>query len=199
MPRATRTEQVNASGQAVKTPRKTTGKAKPAAKPADKPKAKVGRPSSFRPEYCEQARKLCLLGYTDKELADFFEVSESTLNLWKTEHPEFSESLKEGKERADANVAASLYQRALGYSHPEEDIRTISIGDGMSEIVKTPTIKHYPPDTKAAQIWLTNRQRHKWRDKQEVEVDVKPESPLASLLGSIAGKALSVKHDPADD
>lgn len=33
----------------------------------------IGRPTKYRPEFAEQARKLCLLGATDKELADFFE------------------------------------------------------------------------------------------------------------------------------
>ena len=42
-----------------------------------------GRPTKYKDEYCEQAYKLCLLGATDKEMADFFQVSLSTLNLWK--------------------------------------------------------------------------------------------------------------------
>ena len=57
----------------------------------------------------------------------------------------------------------------MGYGHEDEVIRTISIGDGMSEIIKTPTVKHYPPDTAACIFWLKNRQKSKWRDKQEVE------------------------------
>ncbi len=77
----------------------------------------MGRPTSYRPEYAEQALKLCRLGATDKELADFFEVAESTVNLWKIEHPEFSESLKAGKAQADAEVADKLFKRATGYSH----------------------------------------------------------------------------------
>lgn len=128
-----------------------------------------GAKSTYDPEYAEQARKLCLLGATDKEMADIFGVALSTLNKWKLDYPEFSESIKKGKDIADGNVVDRLYQRAMGYSHVEEDIRTISIGDGMSEIVKTPTIKHYPPDTAAAIFWLKNRQKGKWRDKQEVE------------------------------
>ncbi len=28
-----------------------------------------------------------------------------------------------------------------------------------------PTVKHYPPDTQAASLWLRNRQPDKWRDK----------------------------------
>ena len=30
-----------------------------------------GRPSSYRQEYAEQAYKLCLLGVTDADMADF--------------------------------------------------------------------------------------------------------------------------------
>jgi hypothetical protein len=81
-----------------------------------------GRPTAYKKEYNEQAYKLCLLGATDKEMADFFGVSEVTFNAWKKNHPEFLKSLKKGKEIADANVASRLYERAMGYSHPEEKI-----------------------------------------------------------------------------
>ena len=146
---------------------------KPAVKKA-KPKAPVaanpvGRPTKYKPEYAEQARKLCLLGYTDAELADFFNVSTDTINEWKVVHPEFSVSICKGKVIADADIAESLYHRAKGYSHPEDDIRTLAVGGGQSEIVITPTIKHYPPDTTAASLWLRNRQGGRWRDKQELE------------------------------
>ena len=58
-----------------------------------------------------------VLANLDKQLADFFEVAESTLNLWKLDFPEFSEALKLSKEEADKRVEQSLYRRALGYSH----------------------------------------------------------------------------------
>jgi hypothetical protein len=41
---------------------------------ADKP---IGRPSSFKPEYCQQATELCLSGATDAELANTFDVAVS--------------------------------------------------------------------------------------------------------------------------
>lgn len=41
-----------------------------------------GRPSKYREEYADQARKLCLLGATDADLASFFEVNEDTVNEW---------------------------------------------------------------------------------------------------------------------
>jgi len=122
----------------------------------------AGRPSKYKAEYAEQAKKICNLGATDVELADFFKVSVSTLNLWKVEHQEFSESLKVGKAPADERVKFSLFHRATGYSHPEDDIRVI---DG--EIVITPTIKHYPPDTTACIFWLKNRLPDEFRANPE--------------------------------
>jgi transposase-like protein len=83
--------------------------------------------------------KLCLLGQTDAELADSFGVSESTLNLWKKTHEDFSESIKKGKSPADADVAKSLYDKALA-------------GDVTAQI-----------------FWLKNRKSSAWRDKRETE------------------------------
>lgn len=37
----------------------------------------AGRPTKYKKEYDDQAFKLCLLGATDKEIADFFEVNRS--------------------------------------------------------------------------------------------------------------------------
>jgi len=126
----------------------------------------VGRPTKYKPEYCEQAYNYALLGVTDTQLSEFFGISEATLNTWKHEHPEFLESLKEGKAGADCKVAKSLYQRALGYEHPEDKIFPGNSEDGPLIV---PTIKHYPPDTTAAIFWLKNRQSGKWRDKTETE------------------------------
>lgn len=124
----------------------------------------MARPSKYKIEYAEQAYKLCLLGATDKELADFFDVTESTLNLWKLNHKEFSESLKGGKFEADAVIASKLYHRAKGYEHPEIITATFQ---GEITDMKTVT-KHYAPDTTAAIFWLKNRQPSKWRDRQEI-------------------------------
>ena len=133
----------------------------------------VGAPLLYKTEYNEQVYKLCLLGATDIELGDFFNVDKATINRWKNEFPEFCDSIKKGKEYADANVANKLYNRALGYEHKEDKIFN---DQGVPLIV--PTVKHYPPDTTAAIFWLKNRQPAKWREKQEVETTIKVEQPL---------------------
>ena len=126
----------------------------------------AGRPSLYRPEYAEQAHKLCLLGATDKELADFFGVDEKTIERWRVAHEEFCLSITQGKVAADANMAQRLYMRGMGYSH---DAVKIFMPAGADEPVYAPYTEHYPPDTQAASLWLRNRQPAKWRDKQEHE------------------------------
>lgn len=126
---------------------------------------RVGRPSSYRPEYAEQAYKFCLLGANNSKLAQLFDVADSTIDLWIKDIPEFSGAVKSGREVADAEIAHSLFHRAKGYSHPEDDIKVV-----QGAITITPTVKHYPPDTGAAVLWLKNRQGDKWRDKQDVDM-----------------------------
>lgn len=128
----------------------------------------VGRPTLFKDQYPEQAYKLCLLGATDTELADFFQVSESTINLWKIEHIEFSESVTRGKIQADAEIANSFYNRAKGF---EVDSEKIFQSDG--QIIRADTKTYFPPDAGAALNWLKNRQPKKWRDKTEVVNTIK--------------------------
>jgi hypothetical protein len=124
----------------------------------------AGRPSKYKAEYADQAYKFCLLGATDARLGEFFSVDEATINRWKNDHTEFCESIKRGKEIADAEIAYSLFQRAKGYSH-----KAVKIFNNQGEIIVEPYTEHYPPDTGAAMAWLKNRQPANWRDKQDIE------------------------------
>lgn len=124
----------------------------------------AGRPSKFKVEFIEQAEKLCKLGATDIEVADFFKVEVRTIYRWKAENAEFCQSLKAGKAEADDRVERSLFARATGYEHDEVDIRVI---DG--KVVQTPIRKIYAPDTTACIFWMKNRKPDAWRDKQEID------------------------------
>lgn len=127
-----------------------------------------GRPILYKEEYAEQAYKLCLLGATDSELADFFFVTETTINNWKKNYVEFFESVTRGKVQADAEIANSFYNRAKGF---EIDSEKIFQSDGL--IIRADTKTYFPPDAGAALNWLKNRQPKKWRDKTEVENTIK--------------------------
>lgn len=142
---------------------------------------KLGRPTSYKPEYAEQARKLCLLGATDVEMAGFFGVSEVTLNAWKQEHADFLKSMQEGKVFADANVAESLYKRATGYT--AKKVVTATTAGTITDIKEVND--YVGPDTAAASLWLRNRQSAKWRDKVDHEVTGKDGAALSLAVSFI--------------
>lgn len=143
-----------------------------AAEPARKP----GRPSKYKPDYTEQARKLCALGAIDKDLAEFFKVSEQTINAWKEKQPEFLEALKVGKADLDAQVEHKLFHRAMGYEHAE-----VHVTNYQGVVTLTPLVKHYPPDTTAAIFWLKNRQPGKWRETKAIELTGANGGPVRTL------------------
>lgn len=143
----------------------------------------MARPTKYLPEYAEQARKLCQLGATDIQLADFFDVTEKTLNNWKLQNPEFLQSLKLGKEIPDNNVKRSLYSRAVGYSHPDVDIKMFE-----GRIIQTEIIKHYPPDTTACIFWLKNRLPDEFRANPEIEGGAGSEKTLTDALSKLIDK-----------
>lgn len=130
----------------------------------------AGRPTDYKEEFNEQVYKLCLLGATDKEIGDFFEVTEQTINNWKNSHPEFFESIKKGKVIADAEIAQSLYNRAKGFK--QTTIKTRK--NDEDELEEFTHEDYYPPDPTSMIYWLKNRrgrvnenEGQKWADKHE--------------------------------
>lgn len=100
--------------------------------------AKVGRPFKMDQVNLEQVEVIASLGLVDEEIAVVLGISPRTLNYWK-KHPEFLQSLKRGKLKADFQVTKSLYEKAKN------------------------------GDTGAIIFWLKNRRSDLWRDKQDVQ------------------------------
>ena len=138
----------------------------------------VGRPTKYRPDYHPAwAEKLAKLGATDKEMADAFDVATSTVSEWKRIYPEFSDAAIRGKLFADAEVASKLFHRATGYQHEETDVKVLN-----GEVVLTPVVKNYPPDTNAAMFWLRNRRPDLWRDKPPEATDNEESKPVKVVV-----------------
>jgi len=132
----------------------------------EKKKNKGGRPTKWDPKLKPTIKMLYRKGCSDKEVAKALMIDPQTLYNWKKRCPKFFESLNDWKLKADADVERSLYERAKGYSHPEDKIFCDS---KTGETTVVPTVKHYPPDSTAIIYWLKNRQPKRWRDKQEIE------------------------------
>lgn len=148
----------------------------------DKKKHAGGRPTKYDSTKNEWVEKMCRLGCTDGELAEFLEVNEDTIHEWKKCHPQFSESIKKGKDYADANVADRLYQRAMGFEHASEELKVVTTAGkhAGSKVERVKIQKIYPPDTTAAIFWLKNRRPKEWRDKHEVDVN-----NIAPIVGMV--------------
>jgi hypothetical protein len=137
----------------------------------------VGRPTAFTDEMVEQARFLCHRGATDTDLAEFFGVTERTINRWKVAHPEFSSAMVRGKEAADDRVVDRLYHKAMGIEY--EEAVPIKLKDVLYENGKRVSEKErievvmvkkvIPPDTTAMIFWLKNRRKDEWRDVHQLE------------------------------
>lgn len=173
------------------------------------PETAIGRPSSYKPEYAEQATMLCKLGATDEELALFFKVSARTIYRWKVQHAPFCQAIKAAATEADDRVERSLYHRAVGYTY---DATKIMMYQGV--VIREDYKEHVPPDTTACIFWLKNRKPELWRDVHRnehtgkdggpIQVTDQPQSTgddhLADLTKRYAGKAagasLNGQHGP---
>lgn len=132
----------------------------------EKNKRPVGRPSKFDKINLDQVERLAMFGRLDlADIAVILGINQETLHAWKKKYPEFSNAIKKGRAKANFNVKKKMYERATGYSHPEEKIFCF-----QGEIIKTKTIKHYPPEPAAFIFWLCNQEPDEWkRDRKQKE------------------------------
>lgn len=100
----------------------------------------AGRPTKYRPEYCEIAEATLAEGFSQAVLAGRLDVDEDTITNWKKEHPAFLGAIKKGSYKGQ-----EMWE-GLGMDGASGKI------DGFS-----------------AASWIFNmKNRFSWRDKQEV-------------------------------
>ena len=149
----------------------------------------TGRPTLHRPEYNEQASNHCLLGATNPQLAELFDVSPRTIDSWIASIPEFGEAVRQGRAVANAQVARSLYERAIGFRHTVE--RTVL---HRGEERKITNQVQYPPDTQACIFWLRNRCRENW-NVRPAAVPVHDEEEAAAMLAALDAAGERARQD----
>lgn len=93
-----------------------------------------GRPSKYKPEYCEQIIKFCSEGYSITGFAGSIGVCRDTIVEWARVHPEFSLAVQAAK-------AAAAYS----YEKDAKRIRTDGGGPGSATIVLF-GLKNMAPD-----------------------------------------------------
>ena len=128
--------------------------------------AKIGRPSLYDAKlHPKLGFWLAQAGLTDEQIAEEIGIQSSTLYEWRKVHPEFSESLKDGKTTPDDEVEAALLRRAKGFKYLEGSKEKVAL-----------------PDTTACIFWLKNRRPDDWRDKRQHEVTQNSRGPLTLVV-----------------
>ena len=119
-----------------------------------------GGPPKYDPsQHPHAAQKLCAIGFTDAQLAEFFEVNETTINRWKVDHVEFMRALQVGKEETDALVERSVLKGITGYYVETEEVNA----KGDTKRVK----KWVPGNPGVGMRWLSCRKPEVYREKRE--------------------------------
>lgn len=107
---------------------------------------RVGRPSKYKPEYCQMLISHMAQGLSFESFAAVIKVNRDTLYEWEKIYPEFSDTKKEALEQC------LLFWENLGI----KNIINMPEGGSLNSAV-----------------WVFNmKNRFKWRDKQPDESDV---------------------------
>lgn len=122
-------------------------------------------------------------GLIDEQIAENIGINPATLYDWKKKYDEISEALKKGKEVVDRQVENALLKRALGYEY--EEVKEKYECNVLTE--RTVIKKEVAPDTTAQIFWLKNRRPDKWRDKQEVDMNLNTRDKTIKELDELFG------------
>lgn len=140
-----------------------------------------GRPSAFKHEYIELARRLGMLRtYTNEELAGVFGVGITTFKKWMHDSPDFAAAIARAKDFVDAQVVNELFRRAIGYDY--EETQTHSGTEKGKKVSRTTVMKkHLAGDVTAQSLWLRNRQPQHWK-AQPIATDIDDATPAPTHI-----------------
>lgn len=148
-------------------------------------------PALYGPRYLDAAQRASAAGFTTFELARLLGVDKDTVILWDMIHVEFAAAVRAGADVRTARVEAAMYQRAVGYEHPSEQIVKVTTSETdheaktttrTDEIIHEPTVNHIPADVKAGELWLYNHAPDRYRVRRE---EAAPVSQKIVIVGGL--------------
>ena len=138
--------------------------------------------NKYKSEYAEAARKLCAKsGYTDEQLADWFEVCVKTINNWKLSHPEFDQALRVGKAETDDFVERATVAGISGYYVMVDEM------DRFGNVKKMR--KWVAGNPHAGMKWLSARRPEVYREQKEVKHALSMDDAFLRFLDQMEERA----------
>ena len=135
--------------------------------------------TKYRNDFPKRAEEYASKGMIDTEIAKKLGIHKDTFYVYIKKYPDFSDSIKRGKQPIDEQVEQALLKRALGFEHEETTVeynkQPIIPGMPIPPTVRTvkKTKKMIVPDVTADKFWLINRQPRRWREQSEQTVIIK--------------------------
>ncbi len=130
------------------------------------------KPVKWRTTILREVFELARFGMTNREIAEFYQVNQSTIDYWGRTKPEFKEALDDGRLRSSLKVVDSVYKEAVGYKYVEEHKRYKITTEGEKTLTQHEvTSKYARPNITAAIYLLKVRHGDKWMDVVRTEVE----------------------------
>lgn len=131
---------------------------KPDTVPIAKVKIKDGRPTKYKPEYCDDIVEYMGKGHSLTSWCADHDVIKETAYNWMREHPDFLIAFKKAQ--------------ALAQKHWENMLHLTAAGKLKGNL--------------GAQIfWMKNRFRDEWKDRQDLEFSAAPQDPALDAESDI--------------
>ena len=90
-------------------------------------------------------------GMTEYSISEKLGIHYNTFARYRNQYNVLSELYARAMKERNCLVMHKMFERAIGYEHPD-----LFIAQNKGEIVKEEIIKHYPPDVNAADLYLRN-------------------------------------------
>lgn len=143
-------------------------------------------------------------GVSEEDIAHNLGIGVSTLSKYKTIHKEVVDALARGKDYVDNVIVVNAFLRRItGYDTVETRREYVFVPDpdGGPEPVKVlakqqEQVRHIPGDPRAAEFWLANRQKLKWR---RTDKDVAANDGDAAETGVVELPAVMDKPEPPEE
>lgn len=139
---------------------------------ARKNKPGAGRPTDFNPEAATKIIERFKAGDTDVQAAEIIGKHFNTIRNWRKKYQEFLFATNEAKAEANALIESSTFINGMGYDYTEQVVTK----DGLVEVRK-----HARGDQRAREYWLNNRDPKRWKNRVEIQSDIK------DILNVVAG------------
>lgn len=133
----------------------------------------------------DRIKNLAIKGATHNQIAADLGIARMTLFNWKDKYPEIRQALDAGKEKGEEVAVGSLFKLMSGYIDTEVRIERYKLNGKIIEddpkfpIKEVVTQKFVPPNMGAVAFYL--KCKHQWREKSDVDVNVKPVNPMGGL------------------